>query len=108
MITLESTEEIKDYISRNSAVLLYFSTQNCNVCKVLKPKLIDFFNSDFPLVNMGFVNVDELPDAAAQNNIFSVPTILIYFDGKEMLRKSRNINFQQLHNELQRPYSLYF
>jgi thiol-disulfide isomerase/thioredoxin len=108
MESLKSSEEINNFLSINPASLIYFSTPNCTVCKVLRPKLIEFINSDFPRISMAYVNIEKLPDFAAQASIFSVPTILIYFEGKEFLRKSRNINFLDLFNELERPYSLYF
>jgi thioredoxin 1 len=70
--------------------------------------LSEFINDNFPEIKTGFVDVEALPELAAQNNIFSVPTITVLFDNKEFLRKSRNINLTELHAEIQRPYSLYF
>ena len=108
MKNLSSIEEYDNFISENSATLLYFSTPQCNVCKVLKPKLEEFINSDFPEIKMGYVNMESIPSISAQNQIFTVPTILVLLDGKEFIRKSRNINIEEFRQELERPYSLYF
>ena len=108
MIDIKDQQECSNYIKNNEAVLLYFSTPQCNVCKVLKPKIIDFINSKYPNIKMGYVNMESLPEISAQNSIFTVPTILVYLDGKEFLRKSRNINLEDFGKELERPYSLYF
>ena len=101
-------EDYSKFITENPASLLYFSTPQCNVCKVLKPKLAEFISYNFPQIKMGYVNSEELPDVAAQNRIFTVPTILVFLDGKEFIRKSRNVNLAEFYAELERPYSLYF
>lgn len=108
MKDLTSIEEYEKFNSENSATLLYFSTPQCNVCKVLKPKLEEFINSEFPKIKMGYINSEQLPEVAAQNRIFTVPTIIVLLDGKEFIRKSRNVNLAEFSAELERPYSMYF
>lgn len=108
MKTLESFLEFEEFIEHNEASLIYFSTPQCNVCKVLKPKIIEFINSEFPKVNLAYVDCEALKDVAAQNRIFAVPTIIVFLDGKEFVRKSRNINIPEFHSELERPYNLFF
>ncbi len=108
MITLNTHEEYTNFIKSNDGALVYFSTPQCNVCKILKPKIIDFIKSEFPKINLGYINTLEVKEAAAQNSIFSVPTILVFLDGKEFLRKSRNINIAEFREELNRPYSMFF
>ena len=101
-------DEFNDFIKSNSAALIYYSTPDCNVCKVLKPKTLDFINENFPLIKPAYVDCEKATELAAQNSIFTVPAIIIYFEGKEFIRKSRNVNFAQLKVELRRPYSLFF
>ncbi len=108
MKTLESFLEFEEFINQNPAALIYFSTPQCNVCKVLKPKIIDFIHSNFPKVSLAYVDCETLKDVSAQNRIFAVPTIIVYLDGKEFIRKSRNVNIIEFQSELERPYNLYF
>ncbi|MCB0731807.1 MAG: thioredoxin family protein [Ignavibacteriae bacterium] len=108
MIDLINTENFEKFVKDKEASLIYFSTPQCNVCKVLKPKIIELINTDYPKIKMGYVNCEQVKDVAAQNRIFTVPTIIVYLDGKEFIRKSRNINMAEFSNELERPYSLYF
>ena len=90
------------------ALLAYFSTEACNVCKVLKPKVGELLESEFPKIKAVYVQSDKLPEVAAQNQVFAVPTILVFFDGREYIRKSRNIGIGELHHEIDRPYSMFF
>jgi thioredoxin len=108
MKILTSIEEYNNFIGDNAATLIYFSTPQCNVCKVLKPKLIEFINTKFSNIKMGYVDSESLPEVAAQNSIFTVPIILVFLDKKEFIRKSRNINLIEFQNEMERPYSLFF
>jgi thioredoxin-like negative regulator of GroEL len=108
MIDLLNKEDFEGFIQNNEASLIYFSTPQCNVCKVLKPKIIELINAEFPKIKLGYVNTEALASIAAQNRIFTVPTILIFLDGKEFNRKSRNINLAEFKYEIERPYKLFF
>lgn len=105
---INSFDEFKSTIIKEKAVLIYFSNNTCNVCKVLKPKIHELLQTYFPLIQMYYCDTIERPDIAAQNSIFTVPTILIYFNGKEFMRKSRNIGITELQKEIERPYLLLF
>lgn len=105
---IENLEEFEQLVADRPAVLAYFSTTECNVCKVLKPKVMELVLSEFPEVNLVYIETNLQPQLAAQNRIFAVPTLLVYFDGKEYIRKSRNFGLDELRQELQRPYKLMF
>ena len=105
---IESVEELEKFISDNPGAVVYFSTLTCNVCKVLKPKLIELLELKFPLMTFAYVDCDKSKELAAQNNIFAVPTVLFFMDGKEIIRKSRNLSLTELEGEINRPYSLFF
>ena len=78
------------------------------MCKVLKPKLIEMLGQNFPLINFAYVNCEMSKELAAQQSIFSVPTILFFFEGKEFIRKGRFVNLDELRSELVRIYLLMF
>lgn len=97
--------EFEEIIKTNNAVAFYMSTPDCNVCKVLKPKLIDFLEKKFPGIVFVYINIAHAKELAAQKNVFTVPTILFYFYGREYIRKARFVNLQELGNELERIYT---
>jgi len=105
---LTSIDEFKELIKENEASLIYFSHEKCNVCKVLKPKVAELINNKFPSIKLYYADTVKYPEIAAQNSIFVVPTLLIYFDGKEFFRKSRNIGLSELEEMISRPYQLIF
>jgi thioredoxin len=107
-ITLSTVDDFKEFISKNGGTVTYFSTPTCNVCKVLKPKLKEMLAEHFPEMKFGYVNTVDAQEMAAQNQIFAVPTILFHLDGREFIRKSRNVNLNVLAEELERPYEMMF
>ena len=105
---VKSYDEFLAFIEKETAVLAYFSTDVCSVCKVLKPKVEELLQSEFPNVKLLYVQSDKQPEIAAQNRVFAAPTLLVYFDGREHIRKSRNIGISELRQEISRPYSMMF
>lgn len=105
---ITSLDELNSIVADNDAVLVYFSHEACSVCKVLKPKIEKLVNSHFSNIKLFSVDTKLYPDVSAQNRILTAPTLIIYFTGKEFIRKSRNIGVDELKNELTRPYGLLF
>lgn len=95
-----------DQLNKNTAVLVYFSHDACNVCKLLKPKVEVLLAEQFPKMKMLYVNTHQQPEIAAQYKVFTAPTILIFFEGKEHFRFSRNVSIGQLREAIERPYSM--
>ena len=106
--SIENIEQFERSVEAENAILAYFSTNECNVCKILKPKIEELIQNKFPEIKLLYINISETPDISAQHRIFSVPTICLYFEGKEFVRKSRNIGLSELENEISRPYSILF
>lgn len=105
MKSLNSLEELKDYVANNDFVLVYFSHDKCNVCKVLKPSVIELIETEFPKVILLFADTLANPEIAGQYGVFAVPTIVQFFDHREIFRKSRNFGIDELRELLEKPYS---
>ena len=69
---------------------------------------MDLLENKFPQVKFAYANVTESKELAAQQSIFTVPTILFFFEGKEYIRKSRFVNLEDLAREIKRIYSIIF
>lgn len=74
-------DEIQTLINNETALMIYFSHEGCNVCKVLKPKLKQLLNDKFPKIKFLKIDTIESPEISAQKSVFAVPTILVYFKG---------------------------
>ena len=106
MIQIQTHEELKKEIDTKEAILIYFSGENCSVCKVLKPKIEEEIHNNFPKMKLFEVKTDESLELTAQFMIFSIPATIVYFDGKEFKRYGRNMSIPLFIEDLKRPYSL--
>jgi len=108
MRTILTLSEFNRVVAEKQAVLAYFSHEKCSVCKTLKPKLESHFKQQFPKFELVYVNIEHTPEISGQFSVFASPTLLIFFNGKESLRKSRNFGIDELSQAVSRPYSLLF
>jgi thioredoxin 1 len=88
--------------------LLYFSHQNCGVCKVLRPKVEQMIGEYFPQLEFSYVDIEKSPVVAAGHRVFTVPVILVFFEGQEFYRFARGISIGELQQQIERPYQLKF
>jgi len=100
--------ELKEKIEGEQALLIYFSTESCSVCKILKPKVSELLQEQFPRMSSVYVDTDKSPVISGQHRIFTIPSVLIFFQGKEHFRFSRNIALHQLESAIEKSYQLIF
>ena len=105
---IHSIEDLKHITEAQPAVLVYFSHHNCNVCKVLKPKVRELIENNFPRIALYYVNTLKQPETAGQYTVFTVPTILVFFEGKEYVRESRHVNLDKFYERLNKLYATFF
>ena len=105
---IQSLDELNTLLNEKNAVLVYFSTTECSVCKVLKPKVAELIDKNFPEIYLTYVEMNQLPELAAQNRVFVAPTIIVFFEGKEYIRKNRSFSLDELKFEIERIYTRMF
>jgi len=99
-------ETIQDTIRSEVGVLLYFSGENCNVCHALRPKFKDLFDSEFPQLKQIYLNAQVNPQISAHYQVFSVPTMIVFLDGREFVREGRSVSLHKMTEQLKRPYRM--
>lgn len=105
-IDFENTDEFNNYLNTHKILLAYISAGHCNVCKALKPKINDLIRQKHPDLEMIYINTENNVNLCGQLLIFSIPTIIIYYQGTEYTKFSRNVSLNQLDEAIQRIKSL--
>jgi thioredoxin 1 len=103
---MQTLESINQTLHTNDAVMLYFSAPTCNVCHALKPKLSEAIMENFPIFVLESIDISETPEIASHFTVFTIPTVLIFFQGQEFLRKSRHMSVGEVVGAIERPYNL--
>ncbi|MCD6212741.1 MAG: thioredoxin family protein [Sulfurovum sp.] len=99
-------EELQTTIRTEVGVLLYFSGEKCNVCHALRPKFKEVFDKEFPQLKQIYLDAHENAEISAQYQVFSVPTMIVFMDGREFAREGRAVSLHQLTEKLKRPYGM--
>jgi thioredoxin 1 len=77
IVTDEAFEEV---ISSNKMVLIDFWAQWCGPCKMVSPILDEISNETGLLI--GKLNIDENPEKTQEYAIHSIPSMVLFIDGK--------------------------
>ncbi|MDX9882016.1 MAG: thioredoxin family protein [Prolixibacteraceae bacterium] len=101
---ITGTSDWEALLQKEEALLVYFSVTGCPVCKTLKPKVVALISNYFPKMGIAFVEMDQMPVLAAQNRIFAAPSVIVFFAGKEYIRKGRGFSVEELKTEIKRIY----
>jgi thioredoxin-like negative regulator of GroEL len=99
-------EQLQTTIREEVGVLLYFSGENCNVCHALRPKFKKLFNKEFPQLKQIYLDAYDNAAISAHFQVFSVPTMIVFMDGREFAREGRAVSLHQLTEQLKRPYGM--
>ncbi len=103
---MQTLETINQTIKENPAVMLYFSAPPCNVCHALKPKLLEAISENFETFEIVSIDISTDAEIAAHFSVFAIPTVLVFLDAKEFLRKSRHMSVGEVISEIKRPYEI--
>ena len=81
-ITLNSRNFEKEVLQSEIPVLVDFWATWCGPCKMLAPTISRIAEEQAGLIKVCKLDVDEVPEIAAQFGIQSIPTLIVFKDGQ--------------------------
>ena len=72
----------------------YIKSEGCSVCEADFPKVKEITNKNN--YTSYYIQADEIPEAVGQLNLYSAPIVLLFYNGKEIHRQARIIDFSEL------------
>ncbi|MDO5126087.1 MAG: thioredoxin [Ruminococcus sp.] len=81
-IKLTNSNFEAEVLNSDKPVLVDFWAEWCGPCQMLAPTVAEIAEEYADSVKVGKVNVDEEPEIAAAYSIMSIPTVLLFRDGK--------------------------
>ena len=84
-----STENFeKEVLKSEKPVLVDFYADWCGPCNAMAPVIEELAKELEGKVKVGKINVDENPDIAVEYNVMSIPTLIVFKNGKEEKKTS--------------------
>lgn len=105
MTNLTSLSAAEDFIKVHRFSFIYVSRTNCSVCHALLPQVKRMLE-EFPQIQLGHINADEVEEVAGRFSIFTVPALLLFVDAKEMIREARFVHMESLREKIRKIYDL--
>ena len=105
MIDIKSGETIQELVSNYSIVLFQFSSKSCAPCVAIRRRL-EAWLSNHEQVEARHISIDEHPELAAQNDVLSFPTVVVYIDGQVAIRESGYFSLDEIFAKLERLIEL--
>ena len=81
VITITKENFAQEVLQSAKPVLLDFWASWCGPCRMLSP-IVDEVAEERTDVKVGKVNVDEQPELAGEFGVMSIPTLLVFEQGK--------------------------
>lgn len=97
MLKINNHEEVLQKI-KNGVSLVYVHTKDCGVCVADRPRVEELsLRYNFPAYEIDPI---EMPILRGQWSLFTAPVVLLFWDGKEMHRQARIIDFRELEHRI--------
>jgi thioredoxin 1 len=86
ILTLSDATFDEAVAGADTPVLVDFWAEWCGPCKMIAPTLAEIATEQSGKLTVGKLNVDDNPDTARRFDVMSIPTLLVFKDGKQVKR----------------------
>lgn len=99
---------LDELLARTDGLVLSFTESACRVGEAVQPKLEARLAAEFPRLSLVVLQRDAAPELAAHLGVFVVPTVIVFFAGRESSRFVRTFAIDQVAEAIARPYAMLF
>lgn len=93
-------------LQKEPAFCVFFSTESCNRCTALFPRLPHELQRRFLNLKVYYADMEQHPLVALELRVFASPTLVVYFYGRDSLRETTFADLGQLFQQIETYYNL--
>ncbi|CAM3929486.1 thioredoxin family protein [Shewanella aquimarina] len=93
-------------LKTQQAVLLLFGAPDCGVCHSIKPRLKQLLETEYPKMQLCYIDCAEQGEIAAAHRVFTLPVVELYFHGQPFERFIKVFSMAEVREAIARPYQL--
>ncbi len=82
MIHLEQEQDFNNYINEDKVLVDFYATW-CGPCKLISP-IIEEISKENKELKVIKIDVDKFPELSRKYGIMSIPTLIVFSNGKEL------------------------
>ena len=105
MEIIRDYEALQQAIRSNQITVVQFGSAKCAPCSALQNKLIGW-NRTHPAVCHVYVSVDEQKRLSAQMEVFTVPAVFVYVQGRLTIRSSGWFSLEEIFDRIEQVEQL--
>ncbi len=95
----------QEKLDQDGILIIQFGSASCQPCTALRQR-ISLWQEAHSGVEALYVSLETYPQLAAQNGVFTVPTVLVYVNGQLTLRESGYFSLELLLRQVERYLAL--
>jgi len=85
VLEVKSDNFENEVLKSDKLVLADFNADWCGPCKMLKP-IVDEISNERSDIKVVSINIDDEDELAEEYEVFSIPCVVVFKDGKEIAR----------------------
>ena len=85
VLEVKSNNFENEVLKSDKLVLADFNADWCGPCKMLKP-IVDEISNERSDIKVVSINIDDEDELAEEYEVFSIPCVVVFKDGKEIAR----------------------
>lgn len=92
-------------IALNGIVILEVASRTCAPCIRIRQK-IDEWLKNYAAVSAAYLEIESVPEAGGELQIFTAPAVLVYIDGKLCIKQAGYFSLDEVFRQIERYLSL--